>query len=410
MFECDAALEFGALPFRRQNDAPPYDQHGGPMSSGDGIRRGASAARDARDAAREFHAQVDQPDMSLVLFFCSPEYDLDVLAAELALLFRGVNLVGCTTAGEISGLGYGTGTLTGVSFGKNQFDVATIRLNGLSSIEFATMQSAPTAAIEQLQQTGKVVDSRNTFGFLLVDGLCQQEESLVGALFHGMRDIQLFGGSAGDGLNFGQTFIYHEGRFRQDCAILNLICTERSFVVFKTQHFLPSNEKMVVTEARPLCRIVTEINGEPAAREYARVVGLEIDELTPMIFASYPVVVKVGGDYYVRAIQKVNADESLSFFCAIDQGVVFTVARGGDLVKVLEHAFLDVRTQLGEPDLVLGCDCILRYVEVGQRKVIAEVSRIFADNRVVGFATYGEQFNAMHVNQTFTAVAIGAAG
>jgi len=380
------------------------------MSSGDGIRRGASAARDARDAAREFHAQVDQPDMSLVLFFCSPEYDLDVLAAELALLFRGVNLVGCTTAGEISGLGYGTGTLTGVSFGKNQFDVATIRLNGLSSIEFATMQSAPTAAIEQLQQTGKVVDSRNTFGFLLVDGLCQQEESLVGALFHGMRDIQLFGGSAGDGLNFGQTFIYHEGRFRQDCAILNLICTERSFVVFKTQHFLPSNEKMVVTEARPLCRIVTEINGEPAAREYARVVGLEIDELTPMIFASYPVVVKVGGDYYVRAIQKVNADESLSFFCAIDQGVVFTVARGGDLVKVLEHAFLDVRTQLGEPDLVLGCDCILRYVEVGQRKVIAEVSRIFADNRVVGFATYGEQFNAMHVNQTFTAVAIGAAG
>ena len=387
-----------------------FDQHGGPMSSGDGIRRGASAARDARDAAREFHAQVDQPDMSLVLFFCSPEYDLDVLAAELALLFRGVNLVGCTTAGEISGLGYGTGTLTGVSLGKSQFDVATMRLNGLSSIEFATMQSAPTAAIEQLQQTGKVVDSRNTFGFLLVDGLCQQEESLVGALFHGMRDIQLFGGSAGDGLNFGQTFIYHEGRFRQDCAILNLICTERSFVVFKTQHFLPSNEKMVVTEARPLCRIVTEINGEPAAREYARVVGLEIDELTPMIFASYPVVVKVGGDYYVRAIQKVNADESLSFFCAIDQGVVFTVARGGDLVKVLEHAFLDVRTQLGEPDLVLGCDCILRYLEVGQRKVVAEVSRIFADNRVVGFATYGEQFNAMHVNQTFTAVAIGAAG
>ena len=31
-----------------------------------------------------------------------------------------------------------------------------------------------------------------------------------------------------------------------------------------------------------------------------------------------------------------------------------------------------------------------------------------AKNNVIGFATYGEQFNAMHVNQTFTGVAIGA--
>ena len=29
-------------------------------------------------------------------------------------------------------------------------------------------------------------------------------------------------------------------------------------------------------------------------------------------------------------------------------------------------------------------------------------------NNVIGFATYGEQFNAMHVNQTFTGVAIGS--
>ena len=35
------------------------------------------------------------------------------------------------------------------------------------------------------------------------------------------------------------------------------------------------------------------------------------------------------------------------------------------------------------------------------------VSELLAANRVVGFSTYGEQFNAMHVNQTFTGVAIG---
>jgi hypothetical protein len=31
-----------------------------------------------------------------------------------------------------------------------------------------------------------------------------------------------------------------------------------------------------------------------------------------------------------------------------------------------------------------------------------------AQNRVFGFSTYGEQYNGLHLNQTFTGVAIGA--
>jgi hypothetical protein len=35
------------------------------------------------------------------------------------------------------------------------------------------------------------------------------------------------------------------------------------------------------------------------------------------------------------------------------------------------------------------------------------LGKLFADNNVVGFSTYGEQFVGVHVNQTFTGVAIG---
>ena len=59
------------------------------------------------------------------------------------------------------------------------------------------------------------------------------------------------------------------------------------------------------------------------------------------------------------------------------------------------------------PQLVLGCDCVLRSLEMDQKGLREEIGRIFQENNVVGFATYGEQFNAMHVNQTFTGVAIG---
>ena len=65
------------------------------------IRIAQSCAPEARDAARAFHAAVEQPDMALVIFFCSSEYDLEVLAEEMKRLFAGVQVVGCTTAGEI---------------------------------------------------------------------------------------------------------------------------------------------------------------------------------------------------------------------------------------------------------------------------------------------------------------------
>jgi Uncharacterized conserved protein len=127
----------------------------------------------------------------------------------------------------------------------------------------------------------------------------------------------------------------------------------------------------------------------------------------PAVFAAHPVVLRIGGSYFVRSIQKVNDDESLSFYCAIDEGIVLTVARGEDLVGNLEQTFESVVSVVGEPALTIGCDCVLRNLEIGQRGLRDAVSSLFRRHNVVGFSTYGEQYNAMHVNQTFTGVAIG---
>jgi hypothetical protein len=189
--------------------------------------------------------------------------------------------------------------------------------------------------------------------------------------------------------------------------VLTLVRSDLPFVAFRTQHFTRSNKRMVVTRADPAKRLVFEINGRPAGREFARLVDLNLTELTPQIFATHPVVVRVGGQYFVRSIGMVNPDESLTFFCAIDEGIVLTIAKGVDMVENLEQAFDEVRAKLGEPLLVLGCDCVLRRLETEREDIKDRIGAIFAANNVVGFATYGEQFNSMHVNQTFTGIAIG---
>jgi hypothetical protein len=372
------------------------------------ISRGATCVPDAKQAAAELRDAIGQTDAALVIFFCSPEYDLSVLAGELRRHFGPTPLIGCTTSGEISPLGYLTGSLAGVALPRGDFVASTIRIDNLADFELRTATDTAQRAVGRLTAQGVTPAADNTFAFLMIDGLSCREEAVVSGLYRALGDIQLFGGSAADGIAFGRTHIFHEGAFRTGSAVLSLISTTRPFEIFKTQHFVSSNEKMVVTGAVPEFRVVTEINGRPAGREYARVVGLNVNELTPMIFSSYPVVVRIGGSYYVRSIQKVNDDESLTFFCAINEGVVLTVGRGVDLVENLVGLFDGIRSRMGAPELVLGCDCVLRHLEIDQKSLKDSVADILKRNRVIGFSTYGEQYNAMHVNQTFTGVAIGS--
>ena len=83
------------------------------MNDRSGIRTAQSCATDPRDAVEEFFAGVAQPDMSLVVFFCSSAYDRDALAAEMAHRFAGVQAIGCTTAGEIGPPAASTGASPG---------------------------------------------------------------------------------------------------------------------------------------------------------------------------------------------------------------------------------------------------------------------------------------------------------
>jgi hypothetical protein len=160
---------------------------------------------------------------------------------------------------------------------------------------------------------------------------------------------------------------------------------------------------MVVTAADPDRRVVTEINGESAAQEYSRLIGRSVGELTAEVFAQHPMMLKVNGDYYVRSIQKMNADGSFTFFCAIEAGIVLHLGRGLDVLETLELAL----AAQPQPELILGCDCILRRIEFEQRGLEERVGELFVRNRVFGFSTYGEQYGGIHVNQTFTGVSIG---
>ena len=371
------------------------------------IRRAQSCATDARKAVREFYVEVAQPDMALTLFFCSSEYDLDALAEEMRSLFAGVQVVGCTTAGEIGPAGYREHSLTGASFPASCFHAVSGLIDHLQQFKIATGQALVQELLQRMESHAPQDEPENSFALLLIDGLSMREEAVTRALQSALGKLPLVGGSAGDGVNFESTHVYFEGRFHSDSAVLILASTRLPIKLFKTQHFVATDKRLVVTEADASLRTVREINGLPAAQEYARILGLDAQDLVPKRFAAWPVVVLIDGTNYVRAIQKVNPDNSLTFFCAIENGLVLRVANGVDLVENLEQAFAQIRREIGPPQLVLGCDCILRKLEIFQSSLTDRVGEVLLRNSTIGFNTYGEQFRGVHVNQTLVGIAFG---
>jgi len=371
------------------------------------IRRATSISTDSRTAVSELFKTLGGGKNSLVVFFCSPDYDRDELAHAFRETFGKTKVIGCTTAGEISTLGVGEGTLAAFALPADEFEVATSTVDNLSDFEYRNGEEVGRMLRKELCEQDQAADGTNTFAFLMIDGMSRCEERAAAAFHGSLGGIQLFGGSAGDGGAFDATYVYADGNFATDRAILTLVRTERLFYVFRTQHFVASDTRLVVTRSAPAERIVYEIDGEPAGMAYARLLSVPVNSLDANAFASHPVVVNMGGDNYVRSIMRMHEDLSIEFACAIDQGVVLRLAEGVDLVENLEQAFDQVHRKIGNPELVIGCDCLFRRVEANQKALTPRVSEILQANQVMGFTTYGEQFNAAHVNQTFTGVAIG---
>nr|WP_132695217.1 FIST N-terminal domain-containing protein [Rhodovulum steppense] len=362
---------------------------------------GLSRAADPAEAVREAAAQIDLSQSCFVLVFVPDRLALDPLAEALNAALAGLPVFGCTTAGQITPEGYEDEALMILAFPRAHFRCASmlIRPLGPCPIERVSVDARRLAA--QFSHSAHW----NRLALIFADGLSKQEDMLVAALAAGLGDLPVFGGSAGDGLSFRRTAVFHGGAFHSDAALLMLLETDLEFAGIGFDHFLPTEHLMVVTDAVPEERLVLELNGAPAAEEYARLVGRTLDELSPEVFAEHPVLVRNRGLYHVRAIQRVTDAGALAFLSAIDDGLLLTLGQGQEILRTLDQG-LDVTGAGGRaPDFILGFDCVLRKLEIGQKQLTGRVSEILRARRVLGFNTYGEQHCGVHVNQTFVGVA-----
>ncbi len=372
-----------------------------------GVQTAWTVADTAEDAVAELAGVLDRSRIRQLLVFYSQRYPPNALAAAFSEVFEGVPLVGCSTSGEITPGGYVDGSVLVIAFPKEGFSFVS---GIVPDVQNLTVEQGREAVRSLRAKFDNAPNGVNRFAVSLIDGLSKCEEVIVSAMALALDGIPLVGGSAGDDLVLQGTSLLHDGKVYRDAGLLLLVATDYPVHIFNHDHFEPTGTKLVVTASDAESRTVYELNAEPAALEYARSVGVEPSSLAPMSFASHPVIVRIGGDYYCRSIQRVNDDGSLSFFCAIDDGVVLTVAQPRDMVESMATVLKRVDEAIGGVDLVLGFECVLCRLDAENRQIKHVISDLYRRYHVAGFHTYGEQYNAMHLNQTFTGVAIGRQG
>lgn len=381
------------------------------MSDELNLKTGVSTKSCELAAVQELYQAINQDGICFAAFFCSIEYDRPKLEQAFKKIFKDVSLIGCTTEGELTPEGMKEGSITAFSISSDQFIARSIIL------DMTTIESKESVAkLESLKQGVESLagDGFEPLSWLLINSIYSKVERVLGVVDRCFNSMPVVAGSPGGGDDFKPTFVYSDGRFHEDAAIVSYISTSVPFEIFKIDDFDELPERVVLTEVDTAKRIVKGIDGMSAVEGYLAAFDAEPGDLDAQFFATHPLAAKAAGDLYVRAITPdlgnmgvICEPGGLQFFCAVEEGMVLSAVKIKEPLHHFNAKFVELNNLHGAAQLVLACDCIYRKFNYRQANAVEGVNETMVNNKVIGFHGYGEQIGLMHVNQTFTAVYFG---
>ena len=370
----------------------------------------STTAGDEPSAAQAIRAQLPANPDGFTALFCSSRYRLAVLAGELQAAGC-TRVVGALTGRAIGPEGYLSAGITGFYLPHERFRVADALIDDVTNFGLPDARAVVQSLRRRLRRSA-AAGFEHLFGMLLVDAEPRCEERLVAALGTELGGVPLVGGSAGDlyfnPLGVHATSILHQGRAVRGGALFCIIASREPVLALSHHNFVPGRRRLVVTAADPDRRLVHEIDGRSAVKVYAAACGLKSVPKDAGAFSPHPLMLKVGGQYFARGMQRIYPDGSIEFACAIEPGLVVTVARPVAMLERLKETMETLTRTLGKPELVVAFDCAARTAYMERHGLKKRVSALLAQHQVVGFSTLGEQFNTVHVNNSFTCIGVAA--
>jgi hypothetical protein len=367
------------------------------------IKAAHTTNQDPNEAAQDLLRQLAGLEPRFSIFFASSSYEPEALGRALHDVLGGAPSIGCTTAGEIV-----SGRMSTNSVVLLGFDDAAVANAAVELVDDIRDRPAIERALERLAAGAgsslRELDPARYVGLVLHDGMSVGEEAAMDAITD-LTNVPFVGGSAGDDGKFQTTYVLANGRAKSGGIALALLKTVRPYAVLKTQSFDVLDEVLEVTRVDEPTRTVHELNGKPAAEEYARAIGTALTELATH-FMTHPLgLVTSDGQPFVRSPQQVKGSDVV-FYCQVKQGMQLRLLRSRDIVEDTRRDLDAKLAELGGCQGILNFHCILRTLELQKKMQMDAYGKLFERIPTAGFSTYGESYIG-HINQTSTMVLFG---
>jgi hypothetical protein len=364
-------------------------------ASGASARSETSVA--AAKAVAQARATLGAHKPSFGFLFASPEHALGE-ALKTARAEAGVDLMGCSTAGEFTERGLTRGGVSILLVSSDGVDVTGALARGLAAEPRRVADRLEADA--GLQRKDAAARGRHhATTVLFADALAGTCESLVTDLHARARGgSQLVGGAAGDGGRFLRTEVGLGQEADADAAVVYSFLSEKPWGIGVNHGLRSTTKQMRVTRASG--NVVFELDGRPAFQAYVEHGASRGVRLTPETATSYMVGNELGIHFFdkiarVRAPLSVGPDGSLRCAAEIPQGSLVSILDGDcdHMIEAARGAATEAKASLdGAAAGVLVFDCVCRGMILKDQfnREIDAVRSVFGEVPVAGFLTYGE--------------------
>lgn len=366
------------------------------------VRVAVSEASDPEACAAQLRTSLDGFEARFVAFFATPSLDPTRLGAAMHRRFGDVPSLGCTTAGEL-----GSGKMRQGSVVLMALDGDTVHDARVAVVGDANDPASVKHALQAIgggDQPVSHLDPERHVGLVLHDGLQAAEERVMSWLCE-FTNVPFVGGSAGDGLKFENTTTFVNFEPQSGTSVLAMLEPTRPYRILKTQSFRVLDQVLEATEVREATRTVVAFNGEPAAEEYARALGVTLSE-APSHFLRHPVGALVdGGEPFVRGLQRISGTD-IVLFCHIVQGTRVHLLEAENAVEGTRRDLDAALAAMPSCAGIINFDCVERRGALEQEGRLESYGAVFERVPTIGFSTYGESYIG-HINQTATMLLLG---
>ncbi|MFQ5974134.1 MAG: FIST signal transduction protein [Alphaproteobacteria bacterium] len=326
----------------------------------------------------------------------------------------GLELIGCTTDGEISSeLGFREDSITLVLFGSDSIEFAA----GLGRDVSKDIPAVCSRAVETARAKSTLPTA---ICITLPESMTTSAQQIVEALGqHLNANVPVLGATAGDGWRFESTRQFCGREVCSDSVPVLLLSGPLVYSIAVESGWEPVGEPGLVT--RSVGNVLHEIDGRPATDFYRRFLGEQVSSS-----AEFPLAIldEHGEVECLRAtVDTIDANKgAITFFADIREGALVQIT-SADRSAILEGCTASVRKAFADyphgksPEAALFFSCAARKLLLGTRTaeeyVIVE-SVIGTQVPVCGFYGYGE-IGPRHTNddtskfhnETFVSLVMG---